>query len=110
MTRATMTSQYRHRRTSNPSTSFPAPLEPGEIAVNTSNRQIAVGDANSATIGTPVPLLAIRYFDTRAKYLTGDLVVHAGVILRALVDVDPGSFNPAQWEPISGALLPQYVQ
>ncbi|UQD96089.1 hypothetical protein [Bradyrhizobium japonicum] len=104
-----MGSQYRHRRTSDPTSVFPG-LEPGEIAVNTSNRQLAVGDANGATIGTPVILLGTRLFDTRAQYAAADLMVRAGIIYRALVDVAPGAFNIAQWEPISGTLNPAYVQ
>ena len=64
-----MTSQYRHRRTSNPATAFPNPLEPGEIAVNTANRQIAIGDAQSGVVGQPLPAIAVRYFDTRAQYV-----------------------------------------
>ncbi|MHC2536973.1 hypothetical protein [Bradyrhizobium diazoefficiens] len=104
-----MGSQYRHRRTSDPTSVFPG-LEPGEIAVNTSNRQLAVGDANGATIGNPIALLSVRFFDTRAQYATGDLMVRAGVIYRALVNVPPGNFNGAQWEPISGTISPLYVQ
>ena len=49
-----MTSHYRHRRTSAPATAFPSPVEPGEIAVNTANRQIAVGDAASGALGNPL--------------------------------------------------------
>ncbi|MEY9428144.1 hypothetical protein ABH975_003459 [Bradyrhizobium ottawaense] len=104
-----MGSQYRHRRTSDPTNAFPQ-LEPGEISVNTANRQLAVGDANGATIGAPIALISVRFFDTRAQYATGDLMVRAGVIYRALVNVPPGNFNGAQWEAISGALNPAYVQ
>jgi hypothetical protein len=104
-----MGSQYRHRRTSDPTVAFPG-LEPGEISVNTANRQLAVGDANSGTVGAPVVLLGIRLYDVRAKYLTGDLMVRSGIIYRALVDVVPSAFTPAQWEPISGTVNPNYVQ
>ncbi|WLB24945.1 hypothetical protein QIH85_23990 [Bradyrhizobium japonicum] len=104
-----MGSQYRHRRTSDPTVAFPQ-LEPGEISVNTANRQLAVGDANGATIGQPIVLLGVRLFDQRSQYPTGDLMVRAGVIYRALVDVDPGPFDGAKWEAISGALNPAYVQ
>ncbi|MEY9184711.1 hypothetical protein ABIG06_006259 [Bradyrhizobium sp. USDA 326] len=104
-----MGSQYRHRRTSDPAQAFPG-LEPGEIAVNTSNRQLAVGDANGATIGQPIILLGIRLYDTRAQYATGELMVRSGIIYRALVDVAPGTFTPAQWEAISGTINPNYVQ
>jgi hypothetical protein len=104
-----MGSQYRHRRTSDPTVAFPG-LEPGEISVNTANRQLAVGDANSGTVGAPVVLLGIRLYDIRAKYLTGDLMVRSGIIYRALVDVAPSAFTPAQWEPISGTVNPNYVQ
>jgi len=55
-----MTKPYRHRRTANPANAFPTPLEPGEIAVNTANRQIAIGDANAATIGIPLPVPSVQ--------------------------------------------------
>jgi len=98
-----MTSQYRHRRTSNPATPAPT-LEPGEIAVNTANRQLHLGDAASATLGTPKALLAIRFFDTAAIYAIGDLVIQAGKGYRAIVANGPGAFNITQWE-LSGAQL-----
>ena len=98
-----MTSQYRHRRTSNPATPAPT-LEPGEIAVNTANRQLHLGDAASGTLGTPKPLLPIRFFDTAAMYAIGDLIVQAGKGYRALVANGPGAFNVAQWE-LSGTQL-----
>jgi hypothetical protein len=34
-----MTSHYRHRRIYDPAAAFPSLIEPGEIAVNTANRQ-----------------------------------------------------------------------
>jgi hypothetical protein len=105
-----MTSQYRHRRSSNPSTAFPAPLEPGEIAVNTANRQLAVGDAASGTTGAPLALLPVRFFDARAIYAIDDLVAQAGVLNRALVANGPGAFNQAHWLVIAGDLDPRYVQ
>lgn len=93
-----MTSQYRHRRTSAPATAFPNPLEPGEIAVNTANRQLAVGDAASGAVGVPLPLLAVRFFDQRAIYAANDLVIGSGGILyRAKHSNGPGVFNPADW-------------
>jgi hypothetical protein len=92
-----MTSQYRHRRTSNPATPAPT-LEPGEIAVNTANRQISLGDAAAGTLGTPKPLLAIRIFDIAAIYAIGDMVTNADKIWRAIVANGPGAFNAAQWE------------
>jgi len=92
-----MTSQYRHRRTSNPATAMPN-LEPGEIGVNTANRQISVGDAASATLGVPKPLLAIRFFDIAAIYAIGDIVTNADKIWRAIVANGPGAFNAANWE------------
>jgi len=104
-----MTSQYRHRRTSTPSTAFPNPLEPGEIAVNTANRQLAVGDAQAGVVGQPLPLLALRYFDTRAVYAQNDMVQQAGVVYRAKGVAGPGAFTPAQWDMLVGSVDPQYV-
>jgi len=104
-----MTSQYRHRRTSNPATVFTNPLEPGEIAVNTANRQIAVGDAASGAVGAPLNLLAVQIFDTRAQYPIGSLVTNAGVLYRSKVAVIPAAFDISQWEMLVGAIDPQYV-
>jgi len=104
-----MTSQYRHRRTSNPATAFPNPLEPGEISVNTANRQIAVGDAQAGVLGVPLQLLALRIFDTRAIYTANDMVYQAGVVYRAKGAAGPGAFTPAQWDMLVGTTDPQYV-
>jgi hypothetical protein len=89
---------YRHRRTSNPATAFPSPIEPGEIAANTANRQLAIGDADAASLGTPVPLIAIRYFDARASYKINEWVVVNNNLYLSKGNVAPGSFNPAQWQ------------
>jgi hypothetical protein len=92
-----MTSRYRHRRTFDPTTAFPSPVEPGEIIVNTSNRQIAVGDASAATLGAPKPLIGVRFFDAAARYVANDIVVQAGGIYRANATIPPGAFNAANW-------------
>lgn len=89
-----MTSRYRHRRSSNPATAFPAPLEPGEIAVNTANRQIAAGDVAD---GSPHDLIAVRFFDTHAIYKINDIVDYNGNLYRAAVANGPGAFNGANW-------------
>jgi hypothetical protein len=97
-----MTSHYRHRRFFNPATAFPM-VEPGEITVNTANRQLGVGNADPGSPGVIKPLLAVRIFDVAAQYAVGDLIWHVGptsTILRALVPVSPGPFNAAQWEGI----------
>lgn len=96
-----MTSQYRHRRSSIPATTFTA-LEPGEIAVNTANRQLSVGDANSATIGAALPLLAIRVFDARAMYVANDYVVNDGILYRAKFATGPNPFDILAWDVIAG--------
>ena len=95
-----MSSKHRHRRTSNPAASFPSPLEPGELAVNTANRQLAVGDAASGTIGQAKDLLAIRIFDPTAQYAVNDLVARAGTIYRANVPISPGIFDGTKWTGI----------
>ena len=96
-----MTSHYRHRRTSNAAVAFPNPLEPGEIAVNTANRQIAAGDAAAGTVGAPLVLLAVRVFDARASYATGEFVVQGGQLYRAKAAITPGAFNAANWDQLS---------
>ena len=95
-----MSSKHRHRRTSNPAASFPSPLEPGELAVNTANRQLAVGDAASGTIGQAKDLLAIRIFDPTAQYAVNDLVTRLGTIYRANVPISPGIFDGTKWTGI----------
>jgi hypothetical protein len=89
--------QYRHRRSSIPATPFPTPIEPGEIAVNTSDRQIVVGDAAPGSSGAPLPLLAVRFFDARAIYNIDDLVAHGGIIYRASRSNGPGPFTATDW-------------
>jgi hypothetical protein len=105
-----MTSHYRHRRITNPATGFPATIEPGEIAANTANRQIAVGDAAAGSSGTPLILIAVRAFDQRAQYAIGDFVVQAGQLYRAKVVVAPAAFDASQWDVYSSdAVLKQYI-
>jgi len=77
-------------------------LEPGELSVNTANRQVAVGDSASASIGSPLSLLAVRIFDARAVYAAGDFVVNAGTLYRAKANLNfPAAFNPVDWEKYS---------
>ena len=92
-----MSSRYRHRRTFSPSTAFPSPVEPGELIVNTANRQLAVGDAATATLGVPKNLIAVRFFDTQAQYAANDVVVQAGNIYKANGTIPPGAFNASNW-------------
>jgi hypothetical protein len=94
--------QYRHRRSANPANPFPT-LEPGELSVNTANRQLAVGDANVVGVGTPLPLLAVRYFDIRGIYAVGDHVVQAGVLYRCIVAHGPAAFDPAHFGAAAGS-------
>src|SRR5262245_59653048 len=91
-------STYKHRRSTNPGTAFPA-LQAGEIATNIPNRQLAVGD----TSGTALLLLAVRYFDAAAQYAIGDYVVQGGQLYRAKVAVSPGAFNAANWDALAPA-------
>jgi microcystin-dependent protein len=92
-----MTSHVRHRR-SYDSTYMWAALEPGELAVNTANRQIMLG---GQTTGTPLTMLAVRMFATTAQYATGDLVVYQGTLYRANINISPGAWNASQWQLIS---------
>lgn len=92
-----MTSHYRHRRFYNPATVFPA-VEPGEITVNSANRQLGLGDADPASPGVVKPLIAIRYFDIKAQYAINDMIGRTGHVWRAKVVISPGPFDPEQWE------------
>jgi hypothetical protein len=87
----------RQRGTVGSTTPFPT-LQPREIAVNIPNLQLALGDAG----GTPLPLLAVRYFSTTASYAAGAYVVQAGTLYRAKGTVSPGAFVAAQWDEIAG--------
>lgn len=98
-----MASHYRHRRTSTAATPFPTPVEPGEIVANTANRQLVIGDAASATLGQPLALLAVRFFDARAQYAVGDFVVQAGALYCANTAIVPGAFNATQWDALAAA-------
>ena len=100
-----MTSHVRHRRITDPAQPFPIG-EPGELTVNVPNRQIAIGNTPS---GDPLALLALRIFSTTSRYAIMELVVKDGGIYRARVLVNPGAFNPSQWEPISGTAETDFV-
>ena len=105
-----MTSHYRHRRIFDPATAFPTPIEPGEIVVNSANRQIAVGDADPASPGATKPLLAVRVFDAKAQYAQHDFVVQAGVLYRSNTAVSPGAFNATQWDSfVSDSVSRAYI-
>ena len=105
-----MTSHYRHRRIFNPVTAFPTLIEPGEIMVNTANRQLALGDADPASPGSVKQLLGVRVFDAKAQYVTGDFVVQAGTIYRSKGATGPGAFDPAQWDNLaSDAATKAYI-
>jgi hypothetical protein len=98
--------QYRHRRSANPSNPFPM-LEPGELSVNTANRQLAAGDANAGSVGLPLPLIAVRYFDARGIYAAGDHVVYSGTIYKCTAAHGPAGFNPANFTAAgAGVYLP----
>src|SRR5262245_20206736 len=92
-------SSYKHRRTTNPATAFPSSLADGEIAVNTANRQLAVGDPLAS--GAPLPLIAVRVFSTAGQYAIGDYVVQAGQLYRAKAAVSPSAFNAANWDAVT---------
>ena len=97
-----MTSHYRHRRSANPAVVF-STLEPGEIAVNTANRQLIVGSAAGGSPGSPLQLIGVRIFDATALYAVGDHVINVGVLYRCKAAVTtPGAFNVAQWELYAG--------
>ena len=87
-----MTSHIRHRRSYDPTVSFNL-LEPGELAPNTANRQLWLGDAN----GTPLPAIAVRAFATASQYAANDLVVENGDIWRANAAIVPGPWDPTKW-------------
>lgn len=96
-----MTIHYRHRRTANPATAFPATIQPGEIAVNTATRQLVVGDAAT---GQPLDLLGVRPFATTSTYATGNIVSHLGSIYRARGAVAAGAFDPTKWDMLDTAI------
>jgi hypothetical protein len=94
----------RHLGTANPATPF-ATIERRSIAVNTANRQIAVGDENAGTAGVPLSLIAVRYFDVRGIYAINDLVVNNGGLFRAVTATGPGAFTTAHWVDVSGTVM-----
>ena len=88
-----------HLGSADPTHAFPT-LDVRTIAVNTANRQIALGHE---TTGAPLPLIAIRIFDARAQYAAQDIVVQADKIYRAKAVVPPGVFDVAAWDVIAPA-------
>jgi hypothetical protein len=92
-----MSSTVRHVGLADPLVGFPV-LERRSLAVNTANRQLAVGDeAPGLGAGAPLELIAIRYFATTAQYVAGDFAVFNGQIWKAKDTIDPGPFDPSAW-------------
>jgi Chaperone of endosialidase len=90
-------SHIQHRRSYDPAYVFPN-IQPGELGVNTANRQIVLGDAPT---GTPLAMLAVRMFAATAQYAAGDLVVENGVLWRANATIAPGAWDSTKWQLIS---------
>lgn len=107
--------RVRQLRTSDPTKAFPSDMQPGQLAVNTANAQLAVGDANGANLGQPVKLIPIRYYRAEAQYVADDLVAYQGSIWRAKQTVAPGISTPvanAYWakiDAIPNVLLDQCI-
>jgi hypothetical protein len=95
-----MATKIQHRRTLNYSTPFPT-LSPGELAFNSQQLKIAMGDAFT---GAPLELLAVRFFSTTSSYAANDFIVNAGTLLRAVHPVSPGPFNAADWAGAAAGL------
>jgi len=95
-----MTTRYRHRRITDPAQPFPGTVEPGEIVLNTANRQLAAGDAATDSPGVPLSLLAVRIFDVRGQYAPGDYVVNAGQLYHCVVPHGPAPFHEPNFEAL----------
>ena len=89
----------RHWGAAAAATPFPT-LERRSIAVNTFTRQIAVGDEASGSVGTPLAMIAVRFFDARAPYVLNDIVLQGGILYKAKGAIAPGAFNASQWSAI----------
>ena len=92
----------RHRRNHDPVVTFPPTIEPGELAINTANRQITAGDSDPSSLGVPMAVLAVRIFDARGKYAIGDYVVQGGYLYRCKVAHGPAAFVATSFEQIAG--------
>ena len=96
-----MASTHRHIGSANPAAVFSL-LERRSLAVNTANRQLFAGDeSGSGPPGTPLRLIAVRYFDQRAQYALNDFVINGAGVYRAKGVVNPGTFNSSQWDAVS---------
>lgn len=71
-----MTSYVQHRRSNDPAASAPA-LTPGELYINTAQRQLSAGSVGT---GDPKSLIPVRYFDTESDYGAGDFVFDGGLL------------------------------
>lgn len=69
----------------------------GTLYTHVGDRQLGVMDRAAR----PVDLLAVRWYADTAAYTKGDYVVRDGDLLRALIDVPAGPFDPAQWVSLS---------
>ena len=75
----------------------PIGRQPGELYVNWPELQLGVIDSSS----DPIDLIPVRFFSAQTDYPTGDFVWITGDLYRAITDVSPGAFNPAQWSKIA---------
>lgn len=91
-----MTSHIRHRRGT-----VPPIIEPGELHVDASNRQLVAGDIGAGG-GVPMPMLAVRVFDARSSYAIHDYATQGGNLYRSNLAIPPGPFNVNQWTLVSG--------
>lgn len=66
----------------------------GELYINSADQQFGY----MANIGSPVDLLAVRFFSITATYAVGDHVVHNQKLYRCVLAVTTaGAFAPANW-------------
>jgi hypothetical protein len=96
-----MTSHVRHRRALAAGAALPnLPMEPGELALNIADLKLF-----TASAGTPLPLIGVRFWAATAGYAVNDMVVNNGQIYTCKTAHAPkASFDPVDWQSNAQAI------
>ena len=76
----------------------PAAPYDGQLYINIADMQVGLVDQTN----TPIDLLPLRFHSPVTAYKAGDLVVQGHKFWRALTDLNPKIFDPADWEEAGG--------
>ena len=88
----------KNRRSGTGGQAWPTDLEPGQVALNTADRQVVFGDANGPDGAAPaIEHLAITLFDPNASYVADNMVVYQNDVYVANT-THTGSWDPTHFD------------